>query len=54
MRQESTIALLLVSGCIVTIGLCTMVALQLVPSGDSTTQRQSSIIPQLIHQNQVM
>jgi len=45
---------LLVSGCIVIIGLCTMVVLPFILSGDSTTQRQSSIIPQSIHQNQVM
>ena len=54
MRQESTIALLLVSGFIVITGLVTMVVLPFILSGDSTTEKQSSIIPQLIQQNQVM
>jgi len=48
MSQESTIAFLLVSGCIVIVGLCTMVVLQLIPSGDSITPKQNNSMPQSI------
>ena len=54
MQRYNLRVMLFLSGLFISTGLFTMVILNLIVSGDSTTEKQNSIMLQSIHQNQVM
>ena len=54
MQRYNLRVMLFLSGPFISAGLFTMVILNLIVSGDSTTEKQNSIMLQSIHQNQVM